>query len=117
MLVKAKFNGKSSIGFTNGTTYTLDIDNSIFNIAFALPISNIPLHIKTKSGKYPDYKTLRCDYQRLSTFLSLWEIIFIWEETIDIKYRYLPSYNGILGMMYQQMRSSKINTLLNETIL
>jgi|GEM_PF-4702409 len=116
MLVKAKFNGKSSIGFINGRVYTLDLDDSIFSIATTISTSNAPVYIKT-TGYYPDYKTLRCEYQKLSTFLSLWEILFVWKETINIKFQSLPYYKNIIGMFYKHMRNSRINTLLNEDLL
>lgn len=63
ILLTAKFTGKDSLGFKNGTRYRLSLNQH-----------GIQISIVTKEGEFPDYKELRCDYGNIDLFLKNWEV-------------------------------------------
>ena len=112
MIIKAKCIGKSSLGFMCGTTYNLNIEENMF-LNFIGPFKS-PVLIETTAGIYPDYKRLRCQYDSLSIFLSLWKVE-------DIKYfnysqlsPIIPyrSYEDIMNLFTKNIRDNKIEVIL-----
>lgn len=105
MIIKAKFIGKSSLGFVHGTTYNL-------NCAFYFNLVHNPsLKIEANGGSFPNYERLRCEYTKIDTFLSLWKILSIHlhdEVTTQLR----QSYDSIVGKFHKNMRDNKIEMIL-----
>ena len=131
MIIKAKFIGKSSLGFIYGTTYNLDCK---FHWKLGSnPVGEAGLKIETSSGKFNwnafskigpnpigeggvniktnDSHTLRCEYSKVDIFLSLWKVSSI--HLYDVVIPQLQDwYDEISHKFHKNMRDNKIEMIL-----
>ncbi len=77
--LKAKFIGKTSLGFTTGKEYNLSLDSI-----------STEIDIESKVGVFPNEETLKCVYSNTPKFLENWEVLSI--NGIDTK-----SKHGLSG--------------------
>ncbi len=106
MIIKAKFIGKSSLGFVYGKTYNLNCE-----FRWKLGSGDGGLKIETNAGSFPNYDRLRCEYNRIDTFLSLWKVssIHLYDK-VDPQLQYW--YDEISRKIHKNMRDNKIEMIL-----
>lgn len=82
--LKAKFIGKTSLGFTTNKEYELMMD-----------LKSTEIDIESKVGVFPNEEVLRCVYSNISKFLENWEVLSI--NGMDTKSKHCISGYTITG--------------------
>ena len=114
ILITAKFIGKSSLGFIQGKSYSLEVN--VYGIWFdaAEKVTETgSVKIFTNAGTFPDFKRINCEYGSLDTFLKFWRVIKISliDEDSDL---HVPKTKNIFlrNKLTESMRDLKLETLL-----
>lgn len=109
MIIKAKFIGKSSLGFVYGKMYNLDCK---FRWKLGSNPCEAGVNIQTNSGSFPNYERLRCEYNTVDIFLSLWKVSSI--HLYDVVSPQLQQcYDEISRKFHKNMRDNKIEMILS----
>jgi hypothetical protein len=105
--LKAIFIGKNSLGFINGKEYNLYMRIN----PISLDNNSGSNFIKISCNDYinGNFHRLNCEYSRLESFLTNWEVINYYDHSISTPYD-----DYIISGFKTSMRENKINKLLEE---
>lgn len=109
IVLQAKFNGKSSLGFINNEIYYLGL--KISDIVSSTN-SHSYVEIETNSGSFPNYTKLRCEYSNIRKFLENWKPLKI--NTIEIiSPEISKNWQHTISSIKSSIREQKLEKLLS----